>query len=94
MHSKKEQNVHHPIRDFSQEIDDLSREIKELKIANEALQSQLMVQSQLPSNIDLRTIKIEKKKKNEINKKMTVKNKKDIEDKDDEENKDNNKKLT
>jgi hypothetical protein len=93
MHSKKEQNVHHSIRDFSQEIDDLSREIKELKIANEALQSQLMVQSQHPP-IDLRTIKIVKKKKNENNKKMTVKNEKDIEDKDDEENKDNNKKLT
>ena len=41
---------------------DLSREIKEMKIANEALQSQLKAQSQLPSNIDLRPIKkIEKK---------------------------------
>ena len=93
-HMKEMHNNQHPIRDFSQEIDDLSREIKELKIANEALQSQQMVQSQLPSNIDLRPIKKIVKKKNvkksienEINKKM-------IEDEDDEETKDNNKKLT
>ena len=58
----KEEIVQHPIRDLNQEIDDLSREIKEMKIANEALQSQLKAQSQLPSNIDLRPIKkIEKK---------------------------------
>ena len=58
----KEEIVQHPIRDLNQEIDDLSREIKEMKIANEALQKQLKAQSQLPSNIDLRPIKkIEKK---------------------------------
>ena len=90
----KDKIVQHPIRDLNQEIDDLSRQVEELKIANETLQSQLKAQSQNPSNVDLRTItKIVKKKnskknnENEFNKKMN-------EDEDDEKKKDDNKNLT
>ena len=89
----KDKIVQHPIKDLNQEIDDLSRQVEELKIANETLQSQLKAQSQVPSNIDLRTIKIVKNKnskkkiENEFNKKMN-------EDEDDEKKKDNNKNLT
>ena len=80
-HSKKEQIVQHPIRDLN-------------KIENETYKNKLMEQSQLPPNIDLRTIKIVKKKKTVKNKKDNEINEKMIEVKDDKEKNDNNKKLT
>ena len=51
----KDKIVQHPIKNLNQEIDDLSRQVEELKIVNETLQSQIKAQSQNPSNIDLKT---------------------------------------
>ena len=93
-HSKKEQIVQHPIRDLNKEIDELSKKVNQLEIENETYKNKLMEQSQLPPNIDLRTIEIVKKKKTVKNKKDNEINEKMIEVKDDKEKNDNNKKLT
>ena len=74
-HMEEMHSITEPIKDFQEELNNLSDEIKALKLSNEHLQSQLNAQS-ISSVNDLRTIKLIKKKvvkkidENEINEKM------------------------